>query len=334
MRKTLQRKSDATRKRRLLPGTRPLRHLLVPLDFSGFARQALTCAVPLARQHHAKISLVHVVPPPTIATWRGIPGGGHYLAMDQQNLMDAARAHLDELATQLLPDQLRGQTVVREGNPAAEVVAAAKALTADLIVLSNTGRSGLSRVLLGSTAERIVRHAPCPVLTVRRQRSGPAMRLLSLEQPLYPQGLPWRRILVPLDFSLTSLRALAVAVPLAKQSGARLLLLNVVEPNPYPTGMEGAVLVMPDLTLARKAKQQLPQLTRRFIPKSVRVTSLVGNGRAADVIVETAEAKDVDLIVLSTHGHTGWDRLLLGSTAEGVVRQAKCPVLVVRKSQS
>lgn len=310
-----------------------IRNILVPLDFSGFARQALTCAVPLARKNRAKISLVHVIQPPTVSTWRGIPGAGYYLAMDLHNFMNAARTHLDDLAAQLLPNELRGQTVVREGNPACEVVAAAKALKVDLIVLSNSGRSGLSRVLLGSTAERIVRLAHCPVLTVRRQRSGPAMRLLSRETPLYPERLPWRRILVPLDFSLTSLRALHMAVPLAKQSGARLLLLNVVEPNPYATGMEGAVLVMPDATIARNAKQQLPQVARRFIPKSVRVTTLVARGRAADVIVETAEEKGVDLIVLSTHGHTGLERMLMGSTAEQVVRQAKCPVLVVRKSK-
>jgi len=330
MRTTLEQKLNATRKRRLATDKLTIRHILVPLDFSGFARQALTCAVPLARKHRAKISLVHVVQPPTVSTWRGIPGGGHYLAMNMHQLSDVAKTHLGDLAAHLLPDDLRGRTIIREGNPPYEVVATAKAIKADLIVLSNTGRSGLSRVLLGSTAERIVRHAHCPVLTVRRQRSGPAMRLLSMEKPLYPDGLPWRRILVPLDFSLPSLQALSVAVPLAKQSGARLLLLNVVEPNPYPTGMEGTVLVMPEATLARNAKQQLARVARRFIPRSVQVTSLVARGRAAEVIVETAKAKGVDLIVVSPHGHTGLGRLLMGSTAEQVVRTAQCPVFVSR----
>jgi len=329
MRKTLNKKSKAMRKRRLIPDKLIIQHILVPMDFSGFARQALTCAVPLARKLRAKISLVHVAQSPV--AMRTMPDGGLVMPVNTDKLISVAKTHLDELATQLLPATLRGRTVVREGNPANEVVAAAKSLKADLIVLSNTGRSGLKRVLLGSTAERIVRHAPCPVLTMRRQQSGAAMRLLSQEQPLYLERLPWRKILVPLDFSLTSLRALGVAVPLAKQSGARLLLLNVVEPNPYATGMEGAVLVMPDATVARNAKQQLPEVARRFVPKSVRVTSVVARGRAADVIVETAKAKGVDLIVLSTHGHTGLDRLLMGSTAEQVVRQAKCPVFIVRK---
>lgn len=305
------------------------RHILAPLDFSGLASQALTCAVPLARNYRAKISLVHVVQSPVAIA--AMPGAMGYVPVNTENLVGAAKTRLDALALQLLPEDVRGQVIVREGNPAREVVVSAKTLKADLIVLSNTGRSGLKRVVLGNTAERIVRHAHCPVLTVRRQSAGPALRLGSLERPLYPERLPWRRILVPLDFSLTSLQALRVAVPLGKQSGARLLLLYVVEPNPYPMSVEGAVLVMPDATVARNAKKQLPQVTRRLIPKSVRVTALVARGRAADTIVKTAEQNGVDLIVLSTHGHTGWERLLIGSTAEGVVRQAKCPVFVVRK---
>ena len=328
MRTRLNKRTSTARVGRLSSERLTIRHILVPLDFSGFARQALMCAVPLARKHRAKISLVHVAQPPAVV--RTMPDGGLIMPVNTSQLVSAAKVHLDDLAAQLLPGDVRGETLVRDGNAAEEVVAAAKVLKADLIVLSNTGRSGLSRILMGSTAERIVRHAHCPVLTVRRRSSGPAMRLFSLQRPLYPERLPWRRILVPLDFSLTSLRALQIAVPLAKQSGARLLLLHVVEPNPYAAGMEGAVLVMTDAAVTRNTKLQLPQVARRFIPKSVGFTSLVARGRPADVIVETAESKGVDLVVLSTHGHTGLDRLLMGSTAEQVVRMAKRPVFVVR----
>ena len=330
MRQPLKRKAKATAKRRLQPAKLVIRHILVPLDFSGLSRQALTSAVPLARKHRAKISLVHVVQPPTVSTWRGIPGGGHYLAMNMHRLATVAKAHLEELATRLLPVDVRGRTLVLEGNPAYEVIMAARVLKADLVVLSTTGRSGLKRVFLGSTAERIVCHAHCPVLTVRRQMDESAKRLLAL-RPVYLKQLPWRRILVPVDFSLTSLRALHVAVELARESGARLYLLKVVEPNPYPTGMEGAVLVLPDAAATKLAKKQLSHVARRFVPKSVPVTTLIGRGRAASVIVETAEEKRVELIVLCTHGHTGLNRLLMGSTGEQVVRTAKCPVFVVRK---
>ena len=328
METNLKRKPNAPRTRRSAATTLALRHILVPLDFSGLSRQALDCAVPLARKYGAKISLVHVAQSPFVMS--SFPEGGIVLPVNTDKLVSVAKTHLAELAAQLLPDELRGRTIVREGNAATEVVAAAKALKADLIVLSTHGRSGLKRVLLGSTAERILRHAHCPVLTVRRQEGEPAMRLLAQTKPLYPKQLPWRRILVPLDLSPASLRALQTAVALARASAARLLLLNVVEPNPYVTGMEGAVLLIPDRDLMDLAKQQLPRVARKFVPKSVPVTSMVGRGRAADVIGETAEAEGVDLIVLATHGHTGWDRLLMGSTAEQVVRHAKCPVFVAR----
>ena len=329
MPKTLNRKTTAPRKHRMSPTKLTLRHILVPMDFSGYARQALTCAVPLARKHRAKISLVHVAQTPV--AMRTTPDGGLVMPVNPARLVGVATRHLEDLAAQLLPRELRGRTMVREGNAAHEVVGAARTSKADLIVLSNTGRSGLKRLLLGSTAERIVRHAHCPVLTVRRHMDAAAKRLLALQPPLYPKHLPWRRILVPLDFSLTSLRALKIGVPLAKQSGARLLLLTVVEPNPYAAGMEGAVLVEPDAVITKRVRRQLPQVARRFVPKSIRTTTLVGHGRAADVIVKTAQGKGVDLIVLATHGHTGLDRLLMGSTAEQVVRTAKCPVFVVRK---
>jgi nucleotide-binding universal stress UspA family protein len=178
-----------------------------------------------------------------------------------------------------------------------------------------------------------VRHAHCPVLTVRRHSPARSGRAAALEPPAYPETLPWRRILVPLDFSPTSLRALDVAVPLAQENDARLFLLNVVEPSVYPAWMEGEVLVGSEETLASSARQEMPRLAQRLVPPPLQVTSLVGHGRAAGVIVETAERNHIDLIVLSTHGHTGLDRLLLGSTAEHVVRQAKCPVFVVRQSR-
>jgi len=335
MRKTLNQTPPAARARRPPRTGLKFHRILVPLDFSGFARQALACAVPLARKHQAKISLVHVVQPPVVLD--ALPDGVSHLPVNTDintgNLVNMAKARLAALATQLLPGDLLDRTVVREGNPAYEVTAAAKALKADLIVLSTHGRSGLPRLLLGSTAERIVRHAPCSVLTVRRQPGGPALRRWSQEKPVYPERLPWRRMLVPLDFSLTSLRALHVAVPLARQSDAQLFLLHVVEPDPYPAGLEGEVLVMPDSALPRNAQTLLPRVARRFVPPSVPVTSLIDHGRAADVIVATAEEKGVDLIVLSTHGHTGLERMLMGSTAEQVVRHAKCPVFVVRQAR-
>lgn len=142
--------------------------------------------------------------------------------------------------------------------------------------------------------------------------------------------LTWRRILVPIDFSKTSLRALEVAVPLARDHAAELLLFFAVEPDPYASGMEGVIIALPDRNLMEDAKAKLSKIAKRMIPPSVEVATLVIRGRAFDTITRVARQKEIDLIVLTTHGRTGLKRVLLGSTAERVVRHADCPVYVVR----
>ncbi len=318
------------------PPTLTLRRILVPLDFSGKSRQALDFAVPLAEQYGGKIVLAHVVQPPAMSAWHAIPGGGHYLAMKRHNLTDAAQERLNEMASDHVPSGVRGQTVVLRGSPGDELTSLAERLKVELIVLGTRGHTGLKRMLIGSTAERVVRHAGCPVLAVRRQgtqsrkqMTRPALKEVGLPGRTNPI-LPWRRILVPIDFSKTSLRAFETAVPLAQDCGARLFLVSVIEPAAYAAGLEGVVLAIPDAELVEDAKATLPKIAKRFIPSGVKVTAVVDRGRAYDVITRVAEEKEIDLIVLTTHGHTGFDHLTMGSTAERVVRHAHCPVYVVR----
>jgi nucleotide-binding universal stress UspA family protein len=142
--------------------------------------------------------------------------------------------------------------------------------------------------------------------------------------------MPWQRILVPIDFSKTSLHALDVAVPLARDCEAELLILNAIEPDPYASGMEGVVLAAPIATLEADARRNLSRIAERFVPESLSAEILVEHGRAMDVIVEVAKTKRVDLIVLTTHGRSGLDHVLMGSIAERVVRHAPCAVYVVR----
>ena len=248
------------------------------------------------------------------------------LPIDLETPAKAAQVRLVRMAATLLPGDLAGKTRVCYGSAYGNICSTAETWNTDLIVISTHGRTGLSRALLGSTAERVVRHAHCPVLTVRRRPDAIPMESLKTTG----DRLPWRRILVPLDFSLTSLRALDVAVRLARDNGARLCLLHVVEPTPYATGMDGVALSLPDSVFFERAEATLPKLARRLVPSSVQVVTWVVRGRPASVIVQTANAKGIDLIVLSTHGHRGLGRFMIGSTAERVVRQAACPVLVVR----
>jgi len=143
-----------------------------------------------------------------------------------------------------------------------------------------------------------------------------------------------KRILVPIDFSPTSLKALEHAADLAAPSKAELLLLSVVEPL-YPLmpdydGVQSAALgrILDDHREA--ARKGLERLERRCAKRRLRVRSLVGTGRPFEVIGQAAKRQRADLIVIATHGRTGFSHLLTGSVAERVVRTAPCPVLTVR----
>ena len=136
-----------------------LLRILVPLDFSGKSRQALRYAVPLAQKFSARIHLVHVLPDPGKKTSKD--------ELIRQRL--AAMKRLGQMAAQLMPPRLHAENAVLTGKPADEILALAEKNSIDLIVLTTKGRSGLQRVLVGSTAEQIMRHALCPVMSVRRR---------------------------------------------------------------------------------------------------------------------------------------------------------------------
>ncbi len=134
-----------------------LLRLLVPLDFSGKSRQALRYAVPIAQKFSGRIHLVHVLPTPNRSDRDELP-----------RLKQAAIRRLSEMSA-LLPPRLRTGNAVLVGKPAPEILALAAKNHIDMIVLTTKGRDGLARVLVGSTAEQIMRQAPCPVLSVRRR---------------------------------------------------------------------------------------------------------------------------------------------------------------------
>ena len=143
--------------------------------------------------------------------------------------------------------------------------------------------------------------------------------------PLLP-----KRILVPTDFSPTSIIALKYAVTLAAQVGAKLDLLYVIEPAPFLSDLKDVPLAMSEQQMADKAAARLAALARREAGPGVPVTPIVRAGKAYHQISEAAREMEANLIVMATHGYTGLKHTLLGSTTERVVRHAPCPVLVVR----
>lgn len=142
------------------------------------------------------------------------------------------------------------------------------------------------------------------------------------------------RILVPIDFSIHSKNALQYAIPMAEQFDASLYLVYVMEPTVYPADLGFGQVVMPGIEdeLREKGGDELKELIRDEIRGRVKAYSHVRTGKPHREILLEAEEKKIDLIIIATHGHTGVEHILFGSTAERIVRNATCPVLTIRPS--
>jgi universal stress protein A len=141
------------------------------------------------------------------------------------------------------------------------------------------------------------------------------------------------KVLVPIDFSDYSKSALKYAVNFVKYFKANLILVYVVEPVIYPPDFSMGQIVIPsvDLEMDKRAIEELNKLAEQEIPTEIKVKSIVKTGKPFIEIIETAAEEDIDLIIIATHGHTGVEHILFGSTAEKVVRKAPCPVLTLRE---
>ena len=142
-----------------------------------------------------------------------------------------------------------------------------------------------------------------------------------------------KKILVPIDFSDYSKNALKYATQFAKQFNAKIYLVYVVEPIIYPADFSMGQVAIPsaDIDLHSRAEEELTKLSKDIISGNLQVEILIKTGKPFVEIIETAYANDIDLIIIATHGHTGVEHLLFGSTAEKVVRKAPCPVLTLRE---
>jgi nucleotide-binding universal stress UspA family protein len=289
--------------------------LLVAVDFSKPSMKALENALGLASEFGAQVRLIHVLEPPTVFNSE-YPA---YARWDRVAI-DGAKVRLDALINEKIDEQIPVNSEVRMGRAYKLICVAAKNAKSDLIVIGTHGFTGLKRLFLGSTAEKVIRHAPCSVLIVRSHKN---------ERNGKPVLKP-KKILAPTDFSGPSKRSIQAAATLAKQYNAELQLLNVV-PIHYAVAdfdqMDYAAL---EADLANTGKRRLAQLSKGLSAKNISVATQLRRGRPATEITEAAKDKGADLILISTHGHTGWERALLGSTTEEVVRHATCPVLVVR----
>lgn len=141
------------------------------------------------------------------------------------------------------------------------------------------------------------------------------------------------KVLVPIDFSDYSKSALRYAVNFAKSFNAEIILIYVVEPVIYPPDFSMGQIAMPSINTEwdDRAKDELQKLAKSEIIGAVKVKTIIKTGKPFVEIIETAKEENVDLIIIATHGRSGVEHILFGSTAEKVVRKAPCPVLTLRE---
>ena len=304
--------------------TRQRGTILLATDFSKPAQRGFQYAMRLAGSLTAGLVIVHVVKAMG-GTGRRKPIGSRYVDV----LRTEAQVDLGRLARVALDVGIPTEPRLVVGSPVSRILEVAHEIRAGLIVLGTSGRTGWDRLRVGSTAEEIVRQAPCGVLTMRETIAGDSVGIRTAA------GL--HRLLVPTDFSVHAQAAIDAAVMLCKRLGGELFLTHA-----------GPV----EFTLARGAPAQTRSVghTNSESPADNRarlrnaVSALTGQGIAAhdlfmsgepvEVILEQAARYAVDGVVIGTRGHRGLHRLMLGSVAEEVTRRAGCPVLTVKSPLS
>jgi nucleotide-binding universal stress UspA family protein len=296
----------------------PLRvsNVLLPIDFSPPSLEAIELALPLIKKFGADLHLVHVFEPDyPLASMMAMP-----LIVPELEVGRRVRRHLRDVAKKCSVPLRRENIHALKGRPFEEVCRLARKIDIDLIILSTRGNTGLKHLALGSTAERVVRYSPCPVLVVRRGNAKGTRRRLE-----------FMKILVPIDFSERSARGLSYAVSLARQFKSKLVLLHSVAPPYHFVSDESMVYDFPKLMqqLEKTAREQMAGLVQETDWQGIRVETSLEIGHVGQQICARARDYGADLIVTSTHGSTGLKHILVGSTAEYVVRHAHCPVLVV-----
>lgn len=287
-----------------------IRNIIVATDFSELSDTAVRSAARLARGHEATIHVLHVVRLPFVQTTYDV----NVPQSVWEGLRDEIRVQMDAVCERLAAEGVtRIERLISENlQPAEFIEQHARSLEADLVVLATHGRQGLAHAFLGSIAEKTLRTCPSPVLVVK-------------QEGIPEQGL--RRILVASDFSEHSNHAQALAVSLARSSGASIDLLHVLEEAP-----EYAIRVAPEIAefeaqARAQSMERLEAAGAELEKTGLSVRTHLEKGYPPDLISRQAASSESDLIVMGTHGHRGFDRLALGSIAERTIRLAPCSVL-------
>jgi nucleotide-binding universal stress UspA family protein len=291
------------------------RRILIPLDGSPLAEQVLPLAKMFAARFNATVVLFQAVAP----IHQDLRVAGEIFQADEQTELARwrAREYLESIHQDFAAAGIIVEREVRVGAPAPSILEFAEQAEIDLIAMTTHGRTGVLHWVYGSVADKVLHGARVPILLVRAN-----------EQSAAPK--PLTRILVPLDGSELAERALAPARQLAAEFDAEVLLLRVWETPLY--GPEDSPVVMEALEQAAStnAKDYITHTACQLQAQGVPVRGETKNGAVVESILEQAQDSATNLIVMSTHGRSGVGRWVMGSVADGVLRVASVPVLLIR----
>ncbi len=294
--------------------------ILCPVDLSDTSRHALEHAFAFARWYRARVTVLHVLNVPVPAMPPVVVPVVDASALPPLRPEDVTEDVRRFAGSTSGADQNAAEVVVVEGSPAREILRQALDRRTDLVVMGTHGRSGFEALFLGSVTEKVLRSTHVPVLTV-----PPAVERV--------ESVVYKTILCPIEFSDPSTRALEYALTLAEETGARLILLHVVEQlidAPQLGALSPFNLEQYRQHLEEDARGRL----RSAVPEDARVwctpEERVLSGKAYRVILEIADQEKAEVIVMGVHGKGALNRRLFGSTTHHVIREAHCPVLTLR----
>jgi nucleotide-binding universal stress UspA family protein len=294
-----------------------IRDILYPTDFSDASRHALEHTVTIARWYDARITALHVSQNPLAAP---LPFAAAAVAEAFPPVPSAheREAGLRAWLEPAIAAGLKTELALAEGNPVRAILDQASSTHASLIVMGTHGWNGFEHFMLGSVTEKVLRKAPCPVLTV-----PPAMATAG--------RVPYTQLLCAVDFSDSSLTALRLAASLAQEANAKLTILHVFDSS----GDENRLAERVDAAEFRRAaeaqaREQLDALVTDDMRTWCAPATRVSYGKPYREILNVAAQDAMDLIVLGVHGRNPLNLALFGSTTSQVVRHATCPVLTLR----
>ncbi len=291
------------------------KRILVATDFSEYSKVALDSCLGASKCMKTKLYVLHTI--------EKFPHDYVHLLSStthsnmKQKLEEEAMGKIKAMLPKELLESENIVPIVRFGKPFLEIIKIAKEKDVDLMVIGTHGRAGVDRVILGSVAERVVRKAGCSVMVVRSKKY-----------------VGFKRIIVPIDFSDCSRKALEHSTATARAHNSKLTILHVYEESfiePYvraANSEEEAEEIIKEIEQVNESKYD--EFLNTIDLSGVEYEKLLKKGIPETEIVAIAMEQQANLIVMGTHGRSGIKHILVGSTAEEVVRNVPCDIIVVK----